>query len=122
MQYDPAKSLFSCKACTKEQKKNRGCKRAKRKPIYNVNCICKHDKNCKICKGSGSINLRRCPSLALRDKEIYDLLPFFYAWRGSEYKVYGDGQGMYFQPIIMLDAFNLIDLVCNRIETAKAKR
>jgi hypothetical protein len=100
---------FSCKNCSAEHKKRRGCIRptSKKHPAW-ISDICpfcegENDK-CKHCKGSNRIPMYRCPRSSARD--FAPLLPFFIRYR--DYGEFPNGKpGMINQPVGFVRACNL---------------
>lgn len=116
--------IFDCKKCESDQKKSRGCKKKKRRPIIEVDCICDGAKKCGICggrKNGNAVKVYRCPHVSLFDISVSRILPYFYHWIASEFMAFPDGKGRYYQPKKILSAFDILLSVKNR-ETLKERK
>ena len=119
---DMQQARYTCPICTTQEKKEQGCKRRRRDAILVINCICEGKYKCAICKGDNKIELHRCPRAILAEKQVSRVVPYFLNWINSEYREYPDGRGRYFQPIVMITAFNLLSLVRDREQEIARKR
>jgi hypothetical protein len=109
MQYNPHRSLFTCGMCGSNDKKMRGCKRAKRMPILNIPCICKGTmEKCDMCGGKGSFPIYRCPLRELEGTSTMFILPLFYHWKNTGYMQYPDNASILEQPILLREAFSVM--------------
>jgi hypothetical protein len=118
-------SVYDCKKCTAIEKKINGCKRNKRKPVLEVECICNGANKCQYCGGikkGNTLRTQRCPRASLLDTSISRIVPYFYRWIVSNFVEFPDGLGMYYQPKKMLDAFDILLTVYNREEAEKNKK
>jgi hypothetical protein len=112
MQYGPHKGLFQCSLCGDNDKKMRGCKRNRRKPILNIPCTCKGTvQHCEVCGGTGSFPLRRCPVKVMEESNATYLLSLFYHWKNTGYNQYPDGGAIIDQPLVLREAFMLMQNV-----------
>lgn len=109
---------WNCKACTKKDKKAWGCV----KPInkkenpdgvwYIEFCLVCDGTNskCKACKGSNRTLVWRCPRGL--SGHASRLLPYFFdyyaALQSTRVPVWPDGRGRLYQPIALIEAFNLL--------------
>lgn len=88
-----------------------------------VDCICESEA-CDICKnkkgGQSKLSLYQCPN-SMIDDEFSRLIPYFYVWLNSEFTVYPDGRGRYYQPVKLLQAFELLLKVKQTNEKKKVK-
>jgi len=106
MQYSPHKGLFRCSLCGSNDKKVRGCKRNRRKPILNIPCTCQGGvSHCEVCKGTGSFPLYRCPVKVMEQSNVTYLLSLFYHWKNTGYNQYPDGGSIIDQPLALREAF-----------------
>jgi hypothetical protein len=106
-----AADAYNCKACTGQEKKKRGCKRQRRKPIASFDCpVCKGtDDACLYCK-NGCIVFFRCV-------RFYDtvqaraLLPYFYQYlhglKNGRY-LWPNGRTRLYQPLKLIQAFDVL--------------
>lgn len=117
--------VYDCKKCDSYQKKERGCKRNKRRSFLEIECICKGAKKCEICGGQkkgNAIKVYRCPRVSLLDTSVSRIVPYFYHWLASDFMVFPDGRGRYYQPKKLLNAFDILLEIRNReIEIEKEK-
>jgi hypothetical protein len=104
--------LFDCETCGDDQKEKRGCGVDVDHVTQNIGCVCGGSKNCKLCEGSGQIELSRCP--ASFGSSALSMLPYFFAWRDT--KTYPDGQALYFQPVKLIEAINILNSIYGKIE------
>lgn len=106
-------AVYDCNLCSKAQQRQRGCIKPKKRSTGFFDCICggKKDK-CSICKGSGSFKVYGCPRGILRsDYSISRAISSFYYWVNSNYTQYPDGLPLYYQPLKMLDTFELLSTI-----------
>jgi len=111
---------FTCQTCRQGPRPKPKCLRPKRKPIWMIDeCIhCDGDKNCIYCKGKGKIPVHRCP----RCIQDASLLPYFIAWKNSNYTAYPDGRGRLYQPRKMIQAFDVLSFYYEKFEAQRIKR
>lgn len=100
--------IYDCGNCDYKQKRKRGCKKSKRKSVAMFDCFCHGNKLCKICKGRGTFKWYRCPRTVLFDNNIERTISYFYNWIGSDCRDYPNGKGLYYQPLKLVDAFDLL--------------
>ena len=62
MQYGIWSKIYICSNCSREMKKNRGCKKERKKAILEIECICSGNKKCELCKGKNKFALKECPA------------------------------------------------------------
>lgn len=114
--YDPWKSLYNCKDCNRQIKKENGCNRketSKLDPIVKIKCICDKNKSCKLCKGTNLISINVCPK-KLATSDIMYLVPLFLYYRES--KKFPDDVSYIDQPDLLIETFRLMDLIMSRKE------
>jgi hypothetical protein len=120
LQYKPWTQIYSCNACTAEDKKDNGCRRNRRLAIVKAKCVCEGQfQKCEICKGKGSFPIKRCPR-KLITKNIAGLLPFFHWYRNTDQ--FPDNGSMLAQPDKLLKAFDLMSTIATRREIAIAEK
>lgn len=90
-------------------KKNRGCKRKRKKYVAIFTCTCRNKKTCDICDGKGTFKFYMCPMSVMFEPNIFRTLSYFFHWVGTECKEYPNGQGLYYQPLKLIDAFDLLN-------------
>jgi hypothetical protein len=103
--------IFNCGLC--ESKEAYGCEKETECDLqFKPACFCKglYEK-CEICQGKGSFTFRRCPVNVLFNPSIKKFLPYFFEWENSG--SFPDAAGRLFQPIKMLEAF----FMCNVVST-----
>lgn len=99
--------IYDCKHCDYALKKKRGCIKARKRAVATFDCLCKgEDDDCEICKGSGTFGWCSCPNTVLSDVNIRRTVSYFYHFQA--YSVYPNGKGLYYQPVKMLEAFNIL--------------
>jgi len=112
--------VYNCKNCDKKLKRLRGCIRPyKRKVIWTIDeCIFCEGKNkhCPYCKGKGKIPVHQCPQMVARNPY---LLPYFNAYRNSNYLAWPDGRGRLYQPKKLIQAFDVLNYYYNKLEEKK---
>ena len=115
--------VFNCKNCDKKQKIRRGCKQPfKHKTVWVIDeCIFCGGKNkqCIYCMGKGKIPVRCCPRIA---SSGFGLLPYFYAYRNSNGLAWPDGLGRLYQPLKLVDAFDLWSFYFNKFESQRINK
>jgi len=96
-----------------------GCVRPTKKPLWVIDeCIhCNGNKDCKYCKGKGKIMVHRCPR-CIQDSS---LIPYFIAWKNSQYIAYPDGRGRIFQPRKLIQAFDILAYYWDKFESQRIK-
>lgn len=58
--------------------------------------------------------MHRCPRVILANRNISRVAPFFMSWVNSGFQEYPDGRGRYYQPLVLLEAFEILLSVRNR--------
>lgn len=87
-----------------------------------MECICNgENKKCELCKGHGQFKVYRCPRSFAFDPEVVRIFPYFNTWLVSNFTVFPDGRGRYYQPEILLELFDLILTVYNIEQKRKQK-
>jgi hypothetical protein len=111
------RKIYDCKKCKSGQNKKRGCVRPAKKPVWKIDeCIhCDGDKNCIYCKGKGKIMVHRCPR-CIQDSS---LIPYFIAWKNSQYIAYPDGRGRLYQPKKLIQAFDVLGFYWDKFEAQR---
>ncbi len=118
--YEPHSKIFDCSFCAASDKKEYGCKRNRRIAIHKFNCSCGGQKGCDICKGHGFFKLKRCPVKYSEDSQTRTILPYFFAWKnGNEFP---DGRARLDQPVTLLQAFNILNAICNKLDSEAMER
>lgn len=100
--------IFDCQYCDSRTKNKRGCFRKKRIPVIEIDCVCENDRKCNICKGNGTFKLFVCPQTVFSDSNIRRTISFFYHYVATEFREYPNGKGLLYQPIKLLESFNLL--------------
>ncbi len=123
MELDPlAGEIFNCQSCSSAEKETRGCLSPTEKFSWEIDpCVSCGGKGffiapnrideveCEVCKGSGVISVNRCPRAIITESKY--LIPFFIDYYGGlehGLTIYPDGKGRFYQPIKLLQAFNLM--------------
>ncbi len=110
--------IYDCKKCDKRRKKLLGCVRPfKKKNVWKIDeCIfCEgQNKKCRYCKGRGDIFVRRCPRAVAKNDH---LLPYFLEYKRSNYIAWPDGKGRYYQPVKLIQAFDIFSYYFNKFES-----
>lgn len=127
MQYEPWSKIFSCQGCDKLLRKIRACKKSRKRGNIEelptgLKCICSNNPKCNICGGSGSIAVLQCPAKSQLTQEAIQTLPYFFHWKNTDFLHYPDGAGRLFQPVKMLEAFDVIAGVVARKEKEQLKK
>ena len=72
------------------------------------------DKRCFICKGKGNIAVQRCPRAHATE---YGLFPYYKAYHNSNDLVWPDGRGRYYQPLKLINAFDILNYYWPKYES-----
>lgn len=120
--YEPHATLYNCAGCTREDKKNRGCGKNKRKPTGKIKCVCGRQKKCELCHGSGDILFKKCVRAEAKTLTSSSTLPYFFHWKATGFIAYPDGRGRMYQPAKLLEAFAVCHAVATRCEEEEMKR
>jgi hypothetical protein len=101
---------YNCEIC-KERKKLE-CNRVYAESIREIACICEgSDRECKICEGSGSFSLYKCPKIQMVEvKYLYRILPYFKRYRDSGCKEMPCGN-FYKSTFLIRDAFRIMTAI-----------
>ena len=121
MQYGIWSKIYICSNCSREMKKNRGCKKERKKAILEIECICSGNKKCELCKGKNKFALKECPA-KMNNTSVNRFLPFFWHWKSTNYISFPDGRGRYYQPTKLLEAFSLAANLSNKQEIKEAEK
>ena len=116
MHFEPWSDLYDCKNCTKEDKKIRGCKRVKSNWKIEVDCKCKKNKSCDVCKGTGKFTFDKCPNKVYGSTDVNFLVPFFIVWRKNNFSVFPDGKSQLDQPEKLVSAFQVLQWIFSELE------
>ena len=122
VQHSPYRELLRCDECTDEEKAQRGCEAEVDDVGIRPTCVCKAQKGCDTCGGSGTMTLRRCPRKLAGTASVRLLLPLFYLWRGTDGAVWPDGQPAYDQPTMLMETFGILSSVTNERETVEMQQ
>lgn len=108
------RAIYDCKTC-----KKKSCTKIRKRAVQQFDCICNGDKRCQICKGKNLFGWYSCPSTVLNEFSIRRVLSSFYHYQES--KQYPDLRGQYYQPIILLEAFDLLSMLSMKQLKKEAK-
>lgn len=100
--------FWNCRICSKEMQKARGCKRPTKGKVWEIKkCfVCGgNNKKCKHCNGTNRIHVNQCPKALTESETISYLIPYCYHY--LEFGKFPNGEGMMYQPAVLLDALNL---------------
>ena len=110
LKYDKIFSkIYDCGVCDYKTKRQRGCTKKRRKPVASFDCNCKGEKKCSLCKGEGTFKWYRCPRTVFDDSSIVRVFSYYFHWLSTEYKEYANGKGLYYQPLKMLESFDILN-------------